>query len=296
MFANVTSATKIVGIFGHPIKHSLSPRMHNAAFRELELDMIYLPIDVTAGALKKAMVAIKVLNLVGVNLTRPHKIAALDHLDDVSDEAQRIGAVNTVVNAHGTLVGHNTDGAGFLQSLKKDCGFDPQGKNIVVFGAGGAGRAICWALSQAAPDGLTVVNRTFRKAETLAKLVGGCAFTWDDPKLHQEIAEAHLLVNATSVALPWNTDAIREGVLVYDIAYSHQTSAFTQGLKEKGARTGDGLSMLLYQGALAFELWTGKKAPLDVMRKAIRDPSGQKRMKGMNRSVSGTDREGEHSC
>ena len=294
MSANVTSATKIVGILGYPIKHSLSPRMHNACFRELGLDMIYLPIEVKAGALKKAMMAIRVLNFRGVNLTHPHKIAALGHLDDVSEEAERIGAVNTVVNENGILVGHNTDGAGFLRSLKEDYSFHTRGKNIVVFGAGGAGRAICWALSQEIPQRLAIVNRTFVKAETLAKMISGTAFTWDDPRLQQKVGEAHLLVNATSVSLPLKPNWIGEGAIVYNIAYHHRDSAFIQSARKKGVRIGDGLSMLLYQGALAFELWAGQKAPVEVMRKAIRDVESGKRIERVNRAV--TNRDGGHSC
>jgi shikimate dehydrogenase len=269
MSANVTNSTGIVAIYGYPIEHSLSPSMHNAAFRELGLDIIYLPIEVKRHSLKGAIEAIRVLNFIGVNLTHPHKVAVIELLDDMSEEAEKMGAVNTVVNEKGTLIGYNTDGVGFMQSLKEDYGFNCTGKNVVVFGAGGAGRAICWAISQETPQRLAIVNRTFDKARTLAKKVAGCALSWDDPKLKQEIYEAHLLVNATSTSMNVDHHLIREGILLYNVAYGHNDSSFLQDAKKRGARVANGLSMLLYQGGLAFELWTGRKAPLEVMRKAL---------------------------
>lgn len=269
MSVNVTAKTKIAGIYGYPIEHTLSPRMHNAAFKTLGMDIIYLPFEVKRDSLREAMKAIKMLNFIGVNVTHPHKTAALEHLDDLTDEAKRIGAVNTVVNRSGRLVGHNTDGVGFIRSLREDYGFDPKDKRIIVFGAGGAGRAICSALSQEGPERMMIVNRTLDKAEVLAEKVGGAALGWDTPKLKQEISEAQLLVNATSSFLNLDHECISERLFIYDIVYNHRRNAFVQRAQQKGARIADGLSMLLYQGALAFELWTGQKAPLEVMRGAL---------------------------
>ena len=247
MSVNVTGTTEIAGIFGHPVKHSLSPRMHNAAFKELGLDMIYLAFEVPQGLLKESMEAVRMLNFVGVNLTHPHKVSALDHLDEIEDGARRIGAVNTVVNNGGTLIGHNTDGAGFVQSLKLDYHFDPGDKQIVVFGAGGAGRAICSALSRENPGRLVIVEKIFERAQEITAAVSGVAVRTDDASLAGEISRADLVVNATTGEVE-----------------------LINLLQQRGGRAGDGCSMLLHQGALAFELWTGKKAPLETMRRALR--------------------------
>jgi shikimate dehydrogenase len=269
MSANVTGQTEIMGIYGCPVGHTLSPRMHNAAFQALNMDMIYLPFEVKRDSLKEAMEAIKALGFRGVNLTQPHKMAVLRHLDVLTDEAKKIGAVNTVVNDHGMLVGHNTDGTGFMRSIREDYGFDPKNKNVVVFGAGGAARAICSVLGQGAAKRLMIVNRTIKKADILAQKVGGHTMPWNDPKLQEEIAKADLMVNATSTCLDFDHRWLQENVFVYDIAYGHRGSLFIHAVQQRGGRIGDGLSMLLYQGALAFELWTGRKAPLEVMRKAL---------------------------
>lgn len=269
MSVNVRGKTKIVGIFGFPVGHTLSPRMHNAAFQALGLDMIYLPFEVRPEDLRDALQGIRSLNILGVNLTQPHKTNALEYLDELSEEAEHIGAVNTVVNREGTLIGYNTDATGFGQSLREDYGFDPRGKRVVVFGAGGAGRAICWALSQAGPQRLVIVNRTPEKAEALAREFGGCVTQWDDPEMGSELGEADLLINATSIALDLEADMISDTVLIYDIVYARGESSFIEQARGQGARIGKGLSMLLYQGVSAFELWTGEQAPVQVMREAL---------------------------
>jgi shikimate dehydrogenase len=269
MSATVSGKTKVVGIFGYPIGHTLSPRMHNAAFQALGLDMIYLPFQVKPDDLEGALHGIRALNLVGVNLTQPHKSAALGHLDELSEEAEQIGAVNTVVNRGETLIGYNTDARGFLRSLQEDYGFDPRGKHAVVFGAGGAGRAICWALGRAKPKRLVIVNRTVEKAETLAKAFGGSAVEWDNPAIAAELSGADLVVNATSISLDLDPGELSDAALIYDILYAKQDSAFLCKAKERGARVASGLSMLLYQGVSAFELWTGAQAPVEAMSEAL---------------------------
>jgi shikimate dehydrogenase len=265
----VNGQTEITGIFGHPVKHSLSPRMHNAAFRKLGLNMIYLPFDVRSESLREAMETIRMLNFVGVNLTHPHKIAALEHLDVLGDEAERIGAVNTVVNRDGALIGHNTDGGGFIQSLKLDYSFDPAAKHIVVFGAGGAGRAICTVLSRSKPKRLVIVERIFELAETVAAAVDGAALRSDDGPLATEISQADLVINATPGDLDLDPGWIREGSFLYDIRYGREEVTLIREFERRGGKIGDGRSMLLHQGALSFELWTGQKAPLETMRRAL---------------------------
>ena len=251
------------------MEHTLSPRMHNAAFRAVGLDMIYLPFEVKSGALKGAVEAIRELNLVGINLTQPHKTAALDYLDELSDEAGMVGAVNAVVNRNGTLVGYNTDGKGFVRSLSQDYNVNPHGKRIVLFGAGGAARALCWAVSREMPERLVIVNRTFTKAEEVARKVGGHALRWDDPRLEAEVSEAHIVVNAASTSLNLHHSWASGSLFIYDIAYAQKESPFVRTARERGAKFGSGLSMLLHQGAEAFELWTGRRAPLRIMRRAL---------------------------
>jgi shikimate dehydrogenase len=269
MSVAVNGNTEITGIFGHPVKHSLSPRMHNAAFCELGLNVIYLPFDVRPESLREAMETIRMLNFIGVNLTHPHKIAALEHLDVLSDEAERTGAVNTVVNRDGTLIGHNTDGGGFAQSLTTDYSFDPAGKHIVVFGAGGAGRAICTVLGRSKPVRLIIVEKVLERARTLAAAVDGSALGADDAPLADEISGADLVINATPGDLGLDPEWIREGSFLYDIRYGREEVKLIREVKRRGGKIGDGRSMLLHQGALSFELWTGEKAPLETMRRAL---------------------------
>ena len=244
MYANVTGKTKIVGIYGYPIGHTLSPRMHNAAFQALKMDMIYLPFEVESDSLKEAMEAVRALGFRGVNLTQPHKMAVLPHLDDLTAQAKTIGAVNTVVNDHGRLVGHNTDGTGFMCSIREDYGFDPRDKNVVVLGAGGAARAICSVLSQAKVKRLVIVNRTIRKARILAEKVSGHAMPWNHPELQEEISKADLLVNAASISLNFDHRWLPENVFFYDIVYRHRGSSFVHAVRQRVGSMADGLSML----------------------------------------------------
>lgn len=246
--------------------------MHNAAFAELGLDWIYVACEVAPGDVEAAFAGARALGVGGLSVTIPHKAAALAAVDEVTDAARAVGAVNTVVPAGaGRLRGDNTDGAGFLASLA-DEGFDPAGRSCVVVGAGGAARAVVHALAGAGAASVIVVNRTPARAEAVAALAGaggrvGAA---------ADVAGADLVVNATPLGmagtsagdLPFDAGMLREGQLVVDLVPNPAVTPLMRAARDRGARVAGGLGMLVHQGALAFEQWTGQPAPVGVMRAA----------------------------
>ncbi len=275
---------KVFALFGHPVAHSVSPLMQNRAFEELGLNCCYLAFDVKAEDLEVAVKAIRALGLGGANITIPHKEMVIQYLDKVEEQANLIGAVNTVANCEGVLVGYNTDAPGFLQSLRYDAGFEPGGKQAVILGAGGAARAVAFALVSAGVKRLAIFNRNPFRAEALANdisvLLGRCQVEAGDLQsaaLMRELAEADLLVNATSAGmhpdvgnLPLqDLSALRPGMLVYDLVYNPPRTRLLQEAEKRGCGVCSGIGMLVYQGALAFEIWTGKRAPVAVMRQAV---------------------------
>ncbi|MEE9613633.1 MAG: shikimate dehydrogenase [Thermodesulfobacteriota bacterium] len=276
--AKVSGTTRITGIFGDPVGHTLSPAVQNAAFEELELDMVYLPFHVREEALAGAVGAIRALNMAGVNVTIPHKESVTALLDEVDEDARNTGAVNTVVNTDGRLVGYNTDGKGFLASLAEETNFNPGGKVVMLLGAGGAARGILAALLKERPKKVIIANRTSSRAEALAE-----EFAGKFPDVEVEAAglnhgpaleETELLVNSTSAGMEGKDvldiplEKLRPDAIVSDIVYSPLETALLKGAEKRGLRTHGGLGMLVHQGALGFELWTGKKAPIDIMRAA----------------------------
>ncbi len=280
----IDSETKVLGIFGDPIGHTLSPIIQNAAIKELGLKMVYVPFHVTPGNLKDAVASIKALGMPGVNITIPHKERVMEFLDATTDEARKIGAVNTIVNRDGHLTGHNTDGAGYITSLKAETGFECSGKNIVILGAGGAARGIMAAILAEAPASVTLVNRTVDRADSLAEDLGSeCAevkihtVPLEKGPLQPRIEAADLLINSTSVGMggkvPFNPlvlslDKLPSEAIVSDIVYKPLNTALLRSAKMTGHTVHKGLGMLIHQGALGFELWTGEKAPVETMRKA----------------------------
>ena len=275
----ISGKTKLCGLMGDPVGHSISPAMHNAAFRALGLDYAYLPFHVRSGDLPAALQGMRALNIRGLNVTIPHKVAVIGLLDGLDPLAEQIGAVNVVLNSSGRLMGYNTDAQGFLRMLAGQ-GIGPRGKDIVVLGAGGAARAICFALASQGAS-LTIVNRTAARAQACAgdisKAFGAPvkALGPDPERLADALADAGLLVNATSVgmlpdcgATPVGRDLLGPHLTVVDIVYNPYQSRLLKEAAEAGAGTVSGLEMLIWQGALAFEIWTGRQAPLDVMRKA----------------------------
>ncbi|MBE9541303.1 MAG: shikimate dehydrogenase [Proteobacteria bacterium] len=263
--------TGITGIFGYPVEHTLSPLMHNAAFRELNLDILYVAFKVSPQNLPDAIKSVKALNLLGVNITVPHKERAIPLLDSIDEEASFIGAINTIVNSEGVLTGYNTDGRGFLSSLSEE-GISIEGKNIIIVGTGGACRAISYYLSKKASK-LSLYDIDKSKAE---KLTGDLKKIRDNVFLLDKIEDAgkpDIIINATPLGMknddpsPINPDIITSDMVICDLVY--KKTKLLQDADKKGAKTLNGSGMLLWQGVLAFELWTNIKPPVDLMRKAL---------------------------
>lgn len=278
----INGSTTICGLLGYPVAHSFSPQMHNTAFETLVMNWVYLPLAVAPQDLPAAVSAITAFNMAGVNVTVPHKEAVLPLLDELTTAAKTIGAVNVIVNQAGKLTGHNTDGAGFIKALHREVAFNAVGKGVVILGAGGAAKAVAVQLALSGMKSLTIINRTIAKAEDIAnrvKGVGGVAqaLTWDESVLKQVITEADLVVQATNIGmhpdtdqcLPVNTSHFRQGQVVCDLVYNPVNTVFLQRAAKAGAQTVNGLGMLLYQGVLAFELWTGRSAPVKVMQQVL---------------------------
>lgn len=275
----ISGRTMVFGIFGYPVEHSFSPGMHNAAFAKLGMDACYVPYAVAPTSLKDAVRAIVPLGLRGLNITVPHKEKVIPFLDDVTEDARLIGAVNTIEVRDGRLVGHNTDGRGFLRSLREETSFRPKGKRVLIVGAGGAARAIAFnlALNGAAEVMLSDVDA--KKADLLARDVRRTTKTSTEAVpsagLRDHARNAHCIINATPLGLhrrdplPFSRDLVREGHLVCDLVYNPPVTPLLRAAASCGAGTLSGIGMLLFQGVIAFEVWTGKKAPLEVMRRAL---------------------------
>jgi len=276
MSLNINGQTKLVGLIGYPVEHSLSPAMHNSAFAALSLNWCYVPLPVLPERLGEAVAGLRAMSFVGANVTVPHKEAVMSYLDHVTPEAQAIGAVNTLVMCEGRSIGHNTDWQGFLTALGEG-GFDPHGKRVVVLGAGGAARAVVYALAQAGAQ-VAVLNRTLARAQALVQgfssLFPSLPLTLQT--LKEQTAEAHLLVNATPIGTwpevdksIWPEDLAFPGHLtVFDLVYNPRQTKLMRQARAAGAKVIGGLGMLVHQGAAAFELWTGEKAPVETMYEA----------------------------
>ncbi|MDE7424539.1 MAG: shikimate dehydrogenase [Lachnospiraceae bacterium] len=288
MSENITGHTVLTALLGSPVAHSISPMMHNEAFRQLGLDYAYLAFDVDLEHLKDAVDGLKVLNCRGFNCTMPHKTLICEYVDHLSQAASLIGAVNTVVNDNGILTGHNTDGIGYMQSVSS-AGFDIIGKEMTLLGTGGAATAIA---VQAALDGvkkLNIFNRrgaSFDRARTLADSLNqqtNCLVSLydiaDTTALTTSLKNSHILTNATSVGMAPNTEQsiitdkslFHEDLIVSDIIYNPEETLLLRLAKEAGCATFNGLYMLLYQGAEAFRIWTGKDMPVSLIKEKYFD-------------------------
>lgn len=268
---DVSGKTKIVCIFGYPVEHSLSPNMHNAAFEKLGLDMCYVPFKVAPQDLPAAVNSIRALGMLGVNTTVPHKENVIKLLDEVDKEALFIGAVNTIVNKEGKLKGYNTDGRGFMSSLSEE-NITIDNKYVLIIGTGGASRAISYYLSEKASK-LSMFDIDKPKAQ---KLVDDLSKIRDNVTLLDDIknmGRPDIIINATPLGLkdtdplPFDTKKITSEMVVCDLIYKE--TPLLKEAKARSAKTINGSGMLLWQGVLAFELWTGVKPPVDVMRKVL---------------------------
>ena len=279
---------KIVGLIGHPLGHSISPAMHNAAFKEVGIDWEYKLYSVKTKDLPSALNKMRDEKLAGFNVTIPHKENVIPLLDKVTELAKLIGAVNTVKNQAGILVGYNTDGVGFIDSLKEDAKVGPKGKKVVVLGAGGASRAVSIMLAETEAASISITDTAEDKAKELVKFIASffktsCNFVQANSRaLQKEISDADLLVNSTPIGmhpkidqcpLPKNIE-LPTKLLVYDLVYNPSETKLLKTAKKSGCKICSGLGMLVRQGALAFTIWTGKEAPVEVMLKAAKKSLG----------------------
>lgn len=283
MAYEITGKTKLIGLLGSPVGHSISPMMHNEAFRHLGLDYTYLAFDVGTDGLPAAVEGLKALGARGFNLTMPNKNLMCSLVDELSPAAQLVGAVNTIVNEHGRLKGYTTDGIGFMRSVK-EAGKDIIGKKMTLLGAGGASSAI---MVQAALDGVAEISvfsrrgEFFDRAESIIQLLSketSCKiYLYDfsnDEILKNEIADSAILVNGTSVGMAPDVEKclimddsmFHKDLYVYDAIYNPEETLLLKKAKAAGCDTQNGLDMLLYQGAAAFELWTGMEMPVEIMK------------------------------
>ncbi len=279
-----TLGKKVVGIFGDPVVHSLSPKMHNYAFQKLNLNFIYLAFEVKPFELRAALDDIRRLKLAGINVTIPHKEKIFPLMDDCTPEAKMIGAVNTVINIKGELVGHNTDGKGFISSLKKDGDFQPKDKSAVIWGTGGAARAMAFSLLESGVKNLTLINRTPERAVQMRdylikkfpqKTILALETTADD--LLSRLKSCDLFISTAPCGIEENFpfppgDFLSSKIFVYDAVYAKDTPLL-KAAKNLGAKCLGGEGMLIRQGALAFALWTGEESPVSLMREALNSPA-----------------------
>ena len=278
--------SELVGVFGYPVAENPTIVMQEAAFRAKGLNWRYLNIEVRPEQLADAVTGLRAFNLRGINLTIPHKVAVIPHLDELAPEAELMGAVNTVVARDGKLIGNNTDGKGFLYSVREDAGMDPVGKRLVFLGAGGAARAMAVEMALAGAEHIIIVNRTATRGESLVQLLNEKTPTQAESVLWQGDyripPETDILVNATSIGLYPDVDAmpevdletLRPDLLVCDVIPNPPSTPLLRAAEARGAQILDGLGMLVGQGAIGFEMWTGVEAPVDVMRQALEEVFG----------------------
>jgi shikimate dehydrogenase len=268
----VEGRSRLVGVIGWPVEHSLSPVIHNAAFIALGMDWVYVPLPVPPGSVPAAIEGLPALGFAGANVTMPHKTEVAGLMHELSDDARRLRAVNTIVIGPDGPAGHNTDAPGFDRFLRRDAGFDPEGRTALIYGAGGAARACALALARAGLDRLTVALRDPTRAADLRATLEGLPMRIEVVEfLRASRGAKELVVNATplgrhgeEVPLP----AVGPESLVVDLLYRPSATPIITRAREAGAAAFGGLGLLLHQAALSFELWTGREPPMDVMSAA----------------------------
>lgn len=279
---DITGKTSVLGIIGRPVAHSLSPLMQNAALEAMGLDWIYVPFAVREEDLPRAVMGLKTLGVIGFNVTIPHKTAIIPLLDRITPEAALMGAVNTVKREGDELVGYNTDGAGFIKSLREDLGFDPAGRRILVLGAGGAARAAVASLSKAGAAVVAIANRSHGRGEKLAgefsAVFSGTQFaakSLDISLFNSEVQNFDLLVNTTSVGMGESAfdgldiSRMKQTASVYDMVYAPWETPLLAQARKAGLSCANGIGMLVAQGECALSIWSGMEPPTGVMRRRI---------------------------
>jgi len=276
----ISGGTRVYAVIGDPVEHSLSPVMHNVAFEELNLDFVYVAFRVRKKELREAINGARSLDILGLNVTMPHKNAVMRYLDELDSTAKSIGAVNTILNHQGKLIGYDTDGIGALKALKEN-GITPKGKKLLLLGAGGAGKAIAFHAAQEVEE-LVILNRTPQKAKKLAealrkeynKKINGNTLSTEI--IEEELNDTEILVNATSVGMHPDVNQslvppslLKSDLCVMDIVYDPIETKLAKDAKAVGAKVVSGIEMLVYQGAASFEIWTNRSAPVTVMKQAV---------------------------
>jgi len=278
---SISGKTRVLGVWGFPVGHSRSPAMHNAAIAALGLDWVYVAFQVDPSAIPAAVSAVRALDLVGVNITVPLKELVSSHLDEVDPAALKIGAVNTIVNREGRLVGYSSDGPGFLWDIKRR-GVEVDGCKALIWGAGGSARAIAFALASRGCH-VVIANRTIERAAALADAIGGDGRSvgYESAEYAQRISEADLLVNATTLGMapeniqsapPLPPESLSSRQVVYDLVYAPEKTVLLDAAERAGCRAIGGLGMLVCQGAVSLSLWTGlqiEQMPIDAMFAAL---------------------------
>ena len=276
----IKGSTNIVGLIGHPVEHSFSPPMHNAAFDALNMDYAYVAFDVNPNDLKSAIEGAESLNIKGFNVTIPHKVDVMQYLDDLDEVARLIGAVNTIDFKN--LKGYNTDGIGAVKAIEEVTSI--KNKNVVVAGAGGASRAISFYIAKYGAESLTILNRNQAKAESLASDVSDSGLIGEVASdsinaIGNYMESADVLIDTTPLGMHPNindepivkADMMDEDLVVFDAVYNPNETVLIKEAIKANAKPVYGIKMLLYQGAESFKIWTGKTAPVDVMEKALRN-------------------------
>ena len=269
----LSGRTQVAGVIGDPIEHSLSPVIHNAGFAALGLDWIYVAFPTPAGAAPAAVESVRALGIRGLSVTMPHKEAVIAALDELSDDARLLGAVNCIRRQGDRLIGESTDGDGFVAAVRADLGVEPEGSRCVVLGAGGAARSVVLALARAGARSVGIVNRSAPNAERAAALAGPVGSVVRP----ETIGDADLVVQATPVGMgepaahDWPVDPalLSAGQVVAELIYHPLETPFLRAAADRGCRTSNGVSMLVHQAAIAFSSWTGEPAPLQAMHEAV---------------------------
>jgi len=278
-----------LGVLGDPVAHSLSPQMQKAALEACQIDMQYGRFQISPGELGEALKLIRALDFVGANLTAPHKIAACAFMHELDANARRVGAVNTIKLENAKLRGYNTDGKGFARAIRQEFAIDLRDLRVMILGTGGAARAIAMQCAKENCERLVIINRTVEKANQLAgelreffagpRVLGPVArlqaIPWEESSIRFQIAHLDLIVHATPLGLnrsdpsPIPARLLAPHLMIYDTVYGETRTAFVSAAVEAGARSANGLAMLVHQGALAFEIWFERDAPIEVMRQAL---------------------------
>jgi len=276
----ITGNTRLIGVIGNPIEHSISPQLHNTINNYLGVDLVYLPFKVEKSDLESAVKGLKALNFLGFNVTIPFKKDVMKYIDENSKEALLMGAVNTVKNIDGRLYGYNTDAEGFSRSFKEEMGTGFKDKKVVMIGAGGAARAIAVKIALEGAQKLYIVNRTLENASDIAGIVNNNIkhiaeyFRSDDKVVKEVFSESDIVINTTSVGMypDMNKSPVKRTIklsdkqLVYDLIYNPPNTRLLKSAAKNGCKTANGIGMLFYQGIFAYEIWTGIKLPDEFLK------------------------------